>query len=225
MRIQLILIALVLTCSKLIAEYMTPTETAAYITDDFNLETIVPEKFADWSSIDTGNIILPPEEGDLSDLIYDQTVTRGYQDSSGNTIMLLIAYGMRQSDQLQVHLPEVCYKANGFDIMSNKIHQTSLDVLSNPTIPIRQIMTRNGRRHEVVSYWTRIGGDIPSDKMQRQLSKLISGLKGQIPDGILVRVSNISAKSEESFILHQKFLNEMMNEIAPQYLKLFIGEN
>mgnify|MGYP000496771242 CR=1 FL=1 len=47
--------------------------------------------------------------------LYSQVVSRVYLDSTtGKTVMLSLAYGEEQNKQSQVHLPEVCYPAQGF---------------------------------------------------------------------------------------------------------------
>mgnify|MGYP003340463721 CR=1 FL=1 len=47
---------------------------------------------------------------------YDQTLMRTYANSHGEQIMLALAWGERQRQDVKVHRPEVCYPAQGFAI-------------------------------------------------------------------------------------------------------------
>ena len=77
-----------------------------------------------------------------------------YQDQvTGKAIMLSLAYGEEQSKQSQVHLPEVCYPAQG-SASSTARRRTSETPVG--AIPVKRLEARLGNRNEPITYWIRI---------------------------------------------------------------------
>jgi EpsI family protein len=56
-------------------------------------------------------------------------------------------------------------------------------------MPARQLVARNEERVESITYWTRIGDDLPTSGTEQRLAKIGQQLDGYISDGILVRMS------------------------------------
>ena len=189
----------------------------------FILEDVVPSSFGDWNLDPSINIIQPNEEGDLKSRVYDQTISRGYRDENGYLIMLVIAYGHNQSDSLQLHRPEVCYVANGFRIVSNEQQDVKLAPYFDILLPSLRLVTVSSERPEIVTYWTRVGNSLPTSNLSRQYEKLKFGLSGNIPDGVLVRVSSISDAPEAAYEIHDKFINDLLGVIDEKNLEFFIG--
>lgn len=79
-------------------------------------EKLVPSAFGTWRAVQTGVAsVVNPQQQAVLDKLYSQIVSRVYVDSiTGKMVMLSLAYGERQDKQSQVHLPEVCYPAQGF---------------------------------------------------------------------------------------------------------------
>ena len=189
----------------------------------FLLNEIIPTSFNGWTLDPSIVTVQPNEEGDLKSRIYDQDVSRGYRDESGNLIMLVVAYGHNQSDTLQLHRPEVCYVANGFKIISTIRHDVRLSAIPDALIPSLRLVTASSIRPEIVTYWTRVGNSLPTSNLSRQYEKLKFGLSGNIPDGVLVRVSTISDEPEEAYKVHDKFINDMLDVIDEKNLEFFLG--
>jgi len=97
---------------------LKPTAKVADAGPKIDLEVLIPKTFGDWKMDET---IVPlmanPSRKALIKKIYSQTLSRTYINSSGDRIMLSIAYGGDQSDNMSVHKPEVCYPAQGFQIL------------------------------------------------------------------------------------------------------------
>ena len=141
-----------------------------------------------WSARDVGDLIAPPASESLEARLYGQTVERVYQDSStGAEIMMLIAYGDTQTNDLQLHRPEVCYPAFGFQISGNV--PVSLSVRDGVEIPARQLVADAPGRRETIIYWTRLGEFMPADGTEQRLDRLKTAMDGYIADGILARFS------------------------------------
>ena len=59
--------------------------------------------------------VAPETPDSLAARLYGETVGRIYrQQSTGDQVIMLMAHGDVESNELQLHRPEVCYPAFGF---------------------------------------------------------------------------------------------------------------
>lgn len=178
------------------------------------LETLVPRQFGVWQIDDRIAPVAPdPSARALINKIYSQTLARTYVDSQGRRIMLTIAYGGDQSDDMQVHKPEVCYAAQGFHILSE-----SLGSLSTPfgVLPVKRLLARQGPRNEPITYWVTVGGRATRTGLRQKLEQLSYGLTGKVPDGMLVRVSSIDRDEAAAYAAQADFVRDMLGAIRSE---------
>ena len=99
-----------------LAKVGVPTKKIAD-TWETDLEKMFPTQFGDWQVDRSMPVILPaPDVQAKLDAIYNQVLARTYVNvRTGERVMLSVAYGGDQSDGMSVHLPEVCYPAQGFE--------------------------------------------------------------------------------------------------------------
>jgi EpsI family protein len=196
------------------------------IADDgpkINLETMIPEKFGDWQIDKT---IIPvqvsPDVKQQLDKIYSQLLSRTYVNASGNRVMLSISYGGNQgNDEFQVHRPEYCYVAQGFELQS-----VLDDMLSTSMgkIAVRRLEAKQGRRNEPITYWVTVGDKVTLPGLSRKIAQLSYGLTGKVPDGMLVRVSSITNDRRSAYQLQDVFINDMLNAINPTVRTKMLGK-
>ena len=150
-------IALLVMVAAAVAGWkFTPTIRMATLHSEFALEQVIPSQFGDWR-VDTAAVggVVNPQQDALLKQLYSQVLARTYVNSQGQRVMLSIAYGNDQRDSMQLHYPEICYPAQGFQLNSNQA--VSLQ-LASTTIPARRLETVLGnQRYEPVTYWTVIG--------------------------------------------------------------------
>ena len=128
--------------------------------------------------------------------------------------MLSIAYGSAQKDTLRVHPPEGCYAGQGFEVFDT---QQAAIVLEGKTLPVTRFVSRKGKRYEPVTYWVTIGGTrAAATDFEQKLAKLAYGFTGQVPDGLLVRVSSIDDNTQAAFDLQQQFLQDLLVKLDSQ---------
>jgi len=195
---------------------------SAHVRDkQFDLERIVPASFDDWR-LDPKVMVIPPSPDVKANLdkIYDQMVNRTYVNSRGERIMLSVAYGGDQSDNLKAHRQEVCYTAQGFQIRS--LIQGALQV-GQSTIPVTRMYAVNGQRTEPVTYWFTMGDKVVLGRFERMLVQIKYGLSGGIPDGMLVRVSNISSDPASAFFSQDEFVRQLLHAVAPKDVARLVG--
>ena len=173
-----------------------------------SLEMMVPKGFADWTELpDQGAQVVNPQTQALLDKLYSQILTRSYVNKQGYRIMLSMAYGDDQRGGLQAHRPEVCYPAQGF-----KLGAVQDGPLATPfgNIDVRRLSTSLGARSEPVTYWLTVGDQVIKSKFDKRIAEIRLGLTGQIPDGLLFRISSIDVDTNQAFAMQQKFVADMM---------------
>jgi len=219
--IRNILICLAMLASVAASVIMRPTIKIADQAEKINLETMIPKSFSDWG-IDEKVIPLQadPERQNLINKIYNQVLSRTYYNRQGQRVMLLIAYGSNQSDSLQVHKPEICYKGQGFDIL--KI-ATSKMLTEFGEVPIKRLLAVQGSRSEPITYWFTVGNSVASSGLDFKLHQLRYGLTGKIPDGLLFRISTIDSNEEEAYAVQDKFVHDLLKVINPKDRIRLIG--
>jgi len=157
-----------------------------------NLEATVPAAFGDWRVVSNSRAQVDVSQGveTQSEQPYDQTVMRTYANSLGEQVMLALAWGQRQRQDVKVHRPEVCYPAQGFNVLSVR-DGGPLKVAGRddpiPTVSMRADLKGTGV--EAVRYWIRIGRLYGGDGLTTRWYIFQEGLAARIPDGILVRAS------------------------------------
>ena len=220
---NIVLGCVALLAAAFLAHVLTPRNLMARTHDAFDIDQHIPHAFGDWKPLTGLNAIAPPRPTELEREIYSQEVSRAYVDGDGHVIMLLIAYGESQSDQLQLHHPEVCYTAQGFRVSrttASKL-QYSPDA---PPLPLTRLVAKREERLEPISYWMRVGYDVSNSNWTRQALKLEYGLRGWIPDGALFRVSTIGMPVDASFKLQDKFIGDLLTAVSPDTRAFMVGD-
>jgi EpsI family protein len=204
------------------ASVLTPTHYLSEHRPPMVLDKIVPTAFGDWrEEVNTQAVVVNPEMAATLRRIYSQTLSRTYINRDGERVMLSIAYGGDQSDAMQVHYPEVCYPAQGFQLMSNR--NDLLDSTYGP-IPVRRLETNLAQqRYEPVTYWTTVGDHAVRGGISKKLAEIQYGLHGQIPDGLLFRVSSIDRDVDKAFRLQNNFVQELARHLAPEARQRLMG--
>lgn len=201
---------------------LTPKMHVAAAEQHFNLDAMIPTSFGGWK-LDENVIPLKPnpEQEAMLEHIYDQTLARTYVDKDGNRVMLSIAYGGDQSKALQLHLPEVCYVAQGFTMLKEKPDELATRF---GTLPVKRLVARQERRNEPITYWITIGDKAVMSGIQQKLQRLAYGLSGKIPDGMLVRVSTIQADENQAYKVQDRFVTDMLDVMAPKDRARLLGD-
>lgn len=186
-----------------------------------DLADVVPTRVGDWQAESQPPLlIVNPQQQALLKNIYGQTLNRSYLGPRGERIMLSVAYGGTQSDVLQVHRPEVCYAAQGFQVQA--LPAARLAVM-DASLPVRRLVARQGARHEPITYWIRVGDSVVLSGFRQKLAQLGYGISGQVPDGLLMRVSSIDADAGRAHGLQEQFLRQMLEIMTPEQRQRVVG--
>lgn len=219
--------ALAALCLMLVAALgawaLIPTHKLVDQLGKLDLETAIPKEFGDWV-MDTrmqGGVV-NPQQAEVLNKIYSQTLSRTYFNRrTGEYVMLSIAYGEDQRDNMQAHLPEVCYPAQGFQLKSSRAGKLALP---GGEIPVKRIETWAGQRYEPVSYWIMVGErNVLGGSLNKKIAEMAYSLQGKIPDGLLFRVSSISRDSAAAFAVQDTFLAAIVSAIPENVRSRFSG--
>ena len=200
---------------------LRPDTKVADLGPGISLETMIPKQLGDWRE-ETRRIVqvVNPQTQALLDKLYSQVLTRTYVNDKGYRIMLSLAYGSDQRGSLQAHKPEVCYPAQGFTLHTSKASQ-----LATPfgEIPTQRLFTSLGARQEPVTYWFTVGDKAVQGKLQKRLVDLRYGLTGQIPDGMIFRVSSIDPDQARANQFQDRFIIQLLQAVSPAERKRLSG--
>ncbi|WP_295995274.1 exosortase-associated protein EpsI, B-type [Rugamonas sp.] len=216
-----IVLGLSMVVTSAVTQALKPTHKMADQKGRFDLETMIPLRFGDWTE---DNSIVPlkvdPSTQARLNMIYNQTLSRTYIDSKGERIMLSIAYGGDQSDNMAVHRPELCYVAQGFNVTSNNVGALPT---AFGTLPVRRLVAVQGARNEPITYWITVGDRAINPGMSQRLQQLRYGFTGNVPDGMLVRVSSIDNEAAGAYQLQQHFIADMLAGVSKDGRARLIG--
>lgn len=220
LRTGIVLAALMFAATAL-AYAMKPTKRLADLQPREKLETLLPMQFGDWRGMPASNVVLAdPQMRENLSRIYTETLSRTYVDARGRQIMLSIAYGADQRDGMDLHYPEVCYPAQGFQTRSIR-----KEALATPfgAIQVKRLEMTLGQRHEPVTYWTVIGEHATLGGTDKKLNEMRYSLKGVIPDGLLFRVSSIGRETGSAYRDHEEFVGALLGALTPEARKRLAG--
>jgi EpsI family protein len=216
-----VLLLLLMMTTAGIAWALRPHILIADLRPKVDLEELVPRQFGDWREFKQSNAqIINPQEAEMLSKLYSQTLTRTYVSAQGQMVMLSIAYGANQSDAVQLHYPEICYPAQGFQVQSNVKGVLDIGI---GIIPVKRLMTALGTRSEPVTYWTTIGDQVVRGGLDTKFAQMRHGFKGEIPDGLLFRVSSINRDPSAGHELQGIFARQLILAMQPEARTRFVG--
>ena len=182
------------------------------------LEDLVPKTIGRWNFVTASGLVIPPED-DFQKSLYSQVLTRVYSDDRSPPIMLLLAQNGGQTGFLQVHRPEVCYTAGGYQISAVTPHPIRVGSIS---VPANRMDASLGGPTEHVIYWTRIGKEVPASWREQKVAVARQNLEGIIPDAILVRVSTVNEDADSALEAIDEFVRALLLSIHPSRRSVFI---
>ena len=205
------------------AAALTPRQHVILLAKGRELDAMVPKRFAAWEAVPSDQFVLPKTPGSLADRLYNQTLTRLYVSADTLPVMLVMAYGQTQNDLLQLHRPEACYAAVGFQISGSQVSAVGLG--GSAALPVRELVASTDSRVEPIVYWTRIGDTLPTTGREQRIAKLEQQFDGIIPDGILVRLSTVADPTPATFEALKGFAADLVRSVAPADRPVLIGHS
>ena len=186
------------------------------------LEDVFPRRIGEWRIDEaTQAFVRPADEQGRIYAIYDQVLERAYLNIAGDRVMLSAAFGSEQSPALQVHRPEICYSASGFRISGQRSERLAL---AERSLQVTRLHASMPGRSEPITYWTVLGNRIVADGAAFRWLQLTSALRGEILDGMLVRISTIGRDPEAGYRMHERFALDLLQAIPEQHRDRVFGQ-
>ena len=186
------------------------------------LSELTPRQVGDWSSRDVSGLSPPNTADSLVAALYDEVVERAYRlQSAGDEIMMLLAHGASQTNELQLHRPEVCYPSFGFQLMDNR--PLALQIAPGVVLPARQFLASASGQQEGVVYWTRIGDSLPTSAGEQRAARLQSAIEGFVCDGVLARFSTAATDLARADTILERFVPDFLYAVGANARSAFIG--
>lgn len=218
-----LLMAAAMAAASVVAVWMEPREFLADRYAREKLATLIPESFGAWQ-VDRSIIPIPPSP-DLQrvlDETYDETLARTYRHTDGRRVMLSVAYGRNQHKGMNTHRPEVCYPAQGFKLVSGSERGTL--AFERRPFTVQRLVAQLNTRTEPITYWLTVGSEVTSFGYPQRWSTIRHGLRGEVPDGVLVRVSSIDDDATAAYITHERFTQDLLAALTPAQRARLVGE-
>jgi EpsI family protein len=194
------------------------------------LAETVPSAFGEWKEVSSvAEQVDPARNADepSMDRPYDDVLMRTYGNSRGDVVLLTLAYGRNQRQEVKIHRPDVCYTAQGFQLISrSRVTFPVTSVGGRQVEGMRMLVSAPGRT-EAVSYWIRIGDVFTDNAWAIRYHIFQQGLSGRGVDGMLVRASQIvsgaDAASPERYRLQERFLADLVRALPKTARHQLIG--
>jgi EpsI family protein len=220
------LVAVFMVACTGVAALMVPTRLLADTRPaHLDLERDVPSNFAGWKRDDSIQVVDNPQADELLDRLYSQVLSRTYVNDAGQRVMLMLAYGsdQRRRSGLALHVPDVCYPAQGFEISSRRVGELKV---GERALRVKRLETvQRQMRFEPLTYWTMTGDFQTLSGLQTKKVDIEYGLRGLVPDGLLFRVSSIGRDSPAEFALQQRFVVDLLAALKPGTRQQLSGLN
>jgi len=191
----------------------------------------IPTEFGDWKEVSFAGDLVDPGKGATDepnmDRPYDDVLMRAYGNSRGDVVLLALAYGRNQRQEVKIHRPDVCYTAQGFQLLQRSA--ITLPVKGTDGLPVdgMRMLVKAPGRVEAVSYFIRIGDVFTDNAWKIRYHIFRQGMAGHAVDGVLVRASQIVqgpvAEGGERFELQEAFLSDLVQALPPPARHLILG--
>jgi EpsI family protein len=191
----------------------------------------VPSQFGEWREVSSvAEQVDPARNADepSMDRPYDDVLMRTYGNARGDVILLTLAYGRNQRQEVKIHRPDVCYTAQGFQLIRRSNVEFPVVALPNGrrVEGMRMLVSAPGRT-EAVSYWIRIGDVFTDNAWAIRYHIFQQGISGRIVDGMLVRASQIVSGPDEAatdrYQLQEQFLADLVRALPPTARRQLVG--
>lgn len=220
------LLALAMMGTAAASQWATPRRYSAQEDPLPSLGSLLPPRLGTWIGEDASRLqLVSPDVQAVLQRLYQQTLARLYRHPEHGMVMLAAAYGGDQSDATRVHRPEVCYPAQGFTVTHPFTHVMRLGRDGSAVdLPVQRLVARLGSRHEPVSYWINVGGTVVTSGTQQKLAQMAHGLRGVVPDGLLVRVSTLDRQTDRAWSVHATFIAALHRGVSESHRARVFGK-
>jgi EpsI family protein len=186
------------------------------------LADVTPRSLPGWTSTDVGDLTASSTPDSLVNRLYGELIQRVYHNrASGEEVMMLLAYGDSQTNDLQVHRPEECYPAFGYELGRDR--SIALSISDGVTVPARVLVATSVGGSEGVVYWVRMGDSLPNTEQAQRVVRLRTAMEGFIADGLLARFSVSTSDDVAALSIIGGFVQTLLAAVDGASRAAFVG--
>lgn len=208
----------VLTCSLFFAAFAGSALRPTIIENSVRppLADILPKQVGSWQELPNPLVQVSLSTGateTTQDQPYDDQVTKTFADAEGHHIMVAVAYGAKQRQEVKIHRPELCYPAQGWKVRAQSPVVFDLQTPSGQAVLGHRMLAAQDQVAEAVSYWIRIGESYSDSPWTTRMVIIKEGLRGRMTDGVLVRFSqriSPGADPGEAYARQEQFAKQFV---------------
>jgi EpsI family protein len=219
------------TAAVLLAYQLRPTRHVER--QGVTLNAMLPPAVGHWRELKSNlvQMSLTPDRAEAVAATYDDTAMTSYTDAKGTVVMVALAYGRSQRQEGKIHRPELCYSAQGFKV--NKETTVQLPVTAgggDAAVKVHRLEAVSRGHREIVSYWIRIGDLFSTSAFETRTHIMKVGLQGDIPDGILFRVSQVIPNDltddalADAYARQEAFMSELAGSLTGGGKQMLLGD-
>jgi EpsI family protein len=189
---------------------------------DKKLSDVTPRSLPGWTSTDVGDLTASSNPDSLVNRLYGELVQRVYHNrDSGDEVMMLLAHGDSQTNDLQVHRPEECYPAFGYELGRDRT--IALPISNGVTVPARALLATAVGGSEGVVYWVRLADSLPNTEQAQRVERLRTAMEGFVADGLLARFSVSTSDDGAAISTIGGFVPALLAAVDPASRAAFVG--
>ena len=209
-----VVVSVIITLSALLLLFLPAGRVPADRAPMPDLKSFTPPNVGSWVLLGNRNFDAEQLDQMVEEDTYSQTFEAIYLSPNNQHIFLSLSYGENQLDgKVHAHRPEYCYQAQGYQISGIEDQYLHTPMAE---IPVRLLHANKPRRSEYITYWMTLSESAVIPGWSRMLTQIAYGLKGEIPDGLLVRVSTISEDRQLAFLEQQQFIDAWLSQLEPE---------
>ncbi len=186
--------------------------------NDVVLDDLLGHAMPGWQMIQADDVILADVDA-LGVNQYDQLAIAQYRAEDQHGVTVVLAHGGAQSPSPQLHRPEFCYPASGFEILMQQ--EKSLE-FGGRTIPVGVLTAQRASRLETVLYWTRIGSSFPRGIWEQRVAVATGAFHAKSQDGLLARFST-DGTDQAAITRLERFTSEFVTVQDAAQQRLLLG--
>ncbi len=157
---------------------------------------------------------------------YDLVAAQAFQRGDGKKVVVVMTWS-RDGMSRPGHLQQVCYQSSGFTVTPTKVVTVATKAGKQDVIAFTGT---HGNLIEDVLYWRITGGttDIVAATSRHfgrvdKLNRLLSIIKGDIPDNLMVRVSSVRSTPDQPATAQIDYIKGFLEKLSPNDRKLIMG--
>ncbi|MCX4189092.1 exosortase C-terminal domain/associated protein EpsI [Methylophaga sp. OBS3] len=220
LKVSVVSVLMLMTAT--LAVWATPTDYLVNIKPREPLTKVIKPAIGNWQLDPTSHVLITSAVLDEKlASAYTDVISETYFNKENQKVMLSVAYSDNQRNGLAVHLPEACYPAQGFEILEKRELPVTLN--NGRQLNLTYMKTKRGSRVEPLVYWTMAGETLYRNDFERKQVSIKYALDNIIPDGLVFRVSTISADDEMALDMITDFVRDFDSSLAESDKPRFFG--